>query len=85
MLEQKQLERLCIRCGACCGAYDGDPCLYLKKHKKGYYHCEIYATRLGTRITVSGEDFDCVPIARILKSSWIGDWRCSYKRRLQRF
>ena len=76
----KEAEKLCIRCGACCGAYDGDPCSHLKKDNKDGFVCEIYPKRLGSRLTVKGDEFDCVLIEEILKTSWEGDWRCSYKK-----
>jgi hypothetical protein len=78
--KRKEVDKLCTRCGACCGAYDGDPCLHLKKGEKGAFFCEIYPQRLGTRRTVKGEEFDCVLIEEILKTSWEGDWRCAYKK-----
>lgn len=78
--KEKEYEDLCIRCGACCGAYDGDPCSHLKKDKEGKYFCEIYEKRLGRRKTVSGKVFECVLIREILDSSWPGDSLCIYKK-----
>ena len=81
--KEQGFEDICLRCGACCGAYDGDPCLHLKKDKKGKYYCDIYPNRLGDRKTVSGEEFECVPIKEILNTSWDGDWRCAYKKKIK--
>ena len=78
--KQREAEDLCVRCGACCGAYDGDPCRHLKKDAQGAFFCEIYSRRLGTRRTLKGEKFDCVLIEKILTTSWEGDWRCAYKK-----
>jgi hypothetical protein len=55
-------EALCRRCGACCGAFDGDPCEHLKKDESGKYFCPVYDQRIGVHKTVSGKQFACVPI-----------------------
>jgi len=83
-LEEKehQWESLCIRCGACCGAYD-DPCVHLKKDKDGDFYCSIYDNRFGTRKAVSGEEFDCVPIKDIVHTHWKNDHLCIYKKYLK--
>ncbi|MFA5005238.1 MAG: hypothetical protein WC561_03810 [Candidatus Omnitrophota bacterium] len=60
--EQEQYESLCRRCGACCGAYSGDPCLNLEKEPSGKYRCKVYENRIGMQKTVSGKNFACVPI-----------------------
>ena len=78
--KEKEYEQLCNRCGACCGAYDGDPCVHLKKDNKGRYYCAVYPNRLGDQKTVSGEDFECVPISEIINNSWPGGHLCAYKR-----
>jgi len=78
--KEKEFEDLCSRCGACCGAYDGDPCAHLRNDGKSKYYCDIYSHRLGKRKTVSGEEFECVPIREILNRSWPGSSRCVYKR-----
>ena len=80
-LEQKELqwERLCVRCGACCGAYD-DPCQHLKKDSQGAYYCKIYPQRFGTRRTTNGESFDCVHIREIMHTHWKNDHLCIYKK-----
>jgi hypothetical protein len=78
--ENKQ-EDICRRCGACCGAYDGDPCVHLKMDKQGKFYCGIYEKRLGKRKTVSGEVFECVSIWDIIRDSWPGDYRCAYKKK----
>ncbi len=72
-------ESLCGRCGACCGAYDGDPCEHLRQDEGKKYYCSIYATRFGMHKTISGKDIRCVPIRDILNSSWPGDHCCGYK------
>ncbi|MCA9401017.1 MAG: hypothetical protein KC713_05285 [Candidatus Omnitrophica bacterium] len=79
---QHQLwEKKCLRCAACCGLFDGDPCLHLKKGENGEgYFCEIYENRFGLRKTVSGKTFRCVPIRDILHLSWPGDHCCGYKK-----
>jgi len=78
--QYKRWEARCGRCGACCGAFDGDPCEHLQGDKPGQYHCGIYAGRFGTHKTVSGKDINCVPIRDILHTSWPGDSCCGYKR-----
>lgn len=60
-------EAICVRCGACCGMTDGDPCASLQNGGDGTYHCKAYATRLGPQKTVSGKSFTCVPIRDVLK------------------
>ncbi len=80
-VQQENLEELCIRCGACCGAYDGDPCVHLKKDNKGKYYCKIYEKRLGKQKTVSGEEFECVSIWEIIRDRWAGDHLCAYKKK----
>lgn len=60
--EFKEYDALCRRCGACCGAYDGDPCVHLEKNEGNKYHCNIYDNRIGMQKTLSGKQFACVPI-----------------------
>ncbi len=76
----EQWESLCGRCGACCGAFDGDPCVHLRRDAKGFYGCAIYENRFGEQRTVSGRVINCVPIRQILETSWRGDECCGYKR-----
>ncbi len=76
--KNEQWERLCRRCGGCCGAFD-DPCRHLKREENGFFSCEIYQNRLGVRETVSGKKFNCVNIREIINTSWENDWLCSYK------
>ena len=66
--EQDKYEARCLRCGACCGAHDEDPCLKLRKEEGGKYYCSIYDHRIGMQKTASGKNFACVPI-RDLKPS----------------
>ncbi|MBU1997879.1 MAG: hypothetical protein ABIG46_05370 [Candidatus Omnitrophota bacterium] len=61
-VEQKRYEDLCRRCGACCGALDGDPCESLKRDESGIFFCSVYDQRIGMQKTVSGKQFACVPI-----------------------
>ncbi|MFA7677134.1 MAG: hypothetical protein WCY34_03075 [Candidatus Omnitrophota bacterium] len=77
--KEKEWESLCRRCGACCGAYD-DPCVHLKKNGDKTYYCEIYPDRLGLRKTVSGEEFRCVPVKRIIRTYWKNGHICPYKK-----
>lgn len=60
-------EALCLHCGACCGALDGDPCGNLVKDERNKYYCKDYSNRLGLQLTVSGKSFNCVPIRDTLK------------------
>ncbi|MBN2483428.1 MAG: hypothetical protein JXD21_04425 [Candidatus Omnitrophica bacterium] len=77
--KEQEWENRCIRCGACCGAYE-DPCEHLRKDEQGYY-CPIYKDRFGLRKTVNGEEFYCVPVKEILSESWPGSYRCAYKKK----
>jgi len=58
-------EALCQRCGSCCGAHGKDPCVHLKKETAETYYCDVYDTRLGAQVTVSGKPFTCVPIRNL--------------------
>lgn len=81
--QQQELERwenLCGRCGACCGAFDGDPCEHLRQGVDKKYFCSIYANRFGPKRTVKGNTINCVPIRQILHTSWPGDHCCGYKK-----
>ena len=78
-LDHNDFERICKRCGACCGAFDGDPCRHLRKNGDGTFLCEIYKDRFGNHTTVHGTKMDCVPILEILEDSWTGDFFCAYK------
>jgi len=60
--DQQKYESLCRRCGACCGAYSGDPCVHLEQETAGKYKCSVYETRIGMQKTLSGKNFACVPI-----------------------
>ena len=59
---ERSYEALCKRCGACCGALDGDPCEELRREESGRYFCSVYGHRVGMHKTVSGKEFACVPI-----------------------
>jgi hypothetical protein len=71
-------ESRCKRCGACCGAYDGDPCAQLEKKADGSFFCRVYDSRLGPQKTVSGKSFTCVLIRENLKKSRLPFPRCPY-------
>jgi len=60
--EELEYEALCKRCGACCGALDGDPCEDLRKDSDGKFYCSVYTHRIGMHKTLSGKQFACVPI-----------------------
>ena len=79
--KQRTWEAKCLRCGACCGSVDGDPCVHLRQLPNGRYSCTVYKNRFGLRKTVSGKTFECVPIRSILKESWPGDECCGYKKK----
>ena len=81
--KEREWEKLCVRCGGCCGAYD-DPCLHLKKRRNNKYFCAIYKNRFGTRKTVNGEEFDCVLVKDIIKTHWKNDHLCTCKKHLKR-
>jgi len=78
----KEYENLCKRCGACCGLFEKDPCIYLKEEKEGRYFCKVYENRLGIQRSISGREFICVPIRNILHKSWPGSFNCAYKKAL---
>jgi len=65
--EQEKYEALCSRCGACCGALDGDPCINLAKDSSDKYYCKVYDNRIGVQSTVSGKTFACMPIREIFR------------------
>ncbi|MGC9363608.1 MAG: hypothetical protein ACP5FZ_03460 [Fidelibacterota bacterium] len=74
-----EFEELCIRCGGCCGAFDGDPCEHLRRGDDGLCYCAIYENRFGWHKTVCGRKLECVPIMERLHDEWIGDHLCAYK------
>ncbi len=61
-----EYEKMCKRCGACCGTRDNDPCENLKKDHDGLFFCTQYSERLGVQKTISGKSFICVPIRNLL-------------------
>ena len=78
---KQEFESICNRCGACCGAYDNDPCIHLRKDEENNYFCDIYEDRLGFHKTVNGNRIKCIPIIKKLeKGPWIGDGLCAYKQ-----
>lgn len=77
-------EALCKRCGACCGATEGDLCEHLKKDPAEGYFCDIYEGRFGLRKTISGEPILCVPIRNVLHKTWRkGVSGCAYIKKGQ--
>ncbi len=84
LYREKQKERearheaLCLRCGACCGLFDNDPCRHLEKKEDGTYFCGVYDNRFGNRYTVSGKLFHCVPIGDFLRGTHL--YGCAYAR-----
>jgi len=79
--KQEAYEALCARCGACCGVFENDPCVKLKREPDGRYSCPDYENRMGLQTTVNGNTFKCVTLREIRSGSWPGSWRCSYKSR----
>jgi len=77
-----EFERLCKRCGNCCGAKE-DPCVHLVFDANGKSFCSIYNNRIGLHKTRSGKDFRCVMIRQILNTDWPGSQHCAYKKRLK--
>ena len=77
--KEREWENLCLRCGACCGAYE-DPCRELRKDPDGKYSCGVYERRYGARQTVSGKKFRCMPIRDIIHMAWDHDQLCAYKK-----
>jgi uncharacterized cysteine cluster protein YcgN (CxxCxxCC family) len=75
--KQEAYEALCIRCGACCGALDGDACLNLATDSNNKYYCKIYENRFGKQSTVSGKTFHCIPI-RLLRGTGTTFANCAY-------
>jgi len=80
---QECWEARCGRCGACCGAFDGDACEHLRKDEFQKYDCAIYENRFGKHRTLHGHEIHCVPIRQILHSFWPGDACCGYKMKYE--
>lgn len=76
-MRERDWEKQCHHCGACCGAFD-DPCEHLA-FKEGRSFCCVYEKRLGIQKTLKGESFICVSIRQKMGTSWPGDERCGYK------
>lgn len=76
----REYEERCLRCGACCGVYEQDPCVKLVREEDGRYRCSDYQNRFGEQKTIRGNTFNCVTLRRILSGSWAGSWRCGYKK-----
>lgn len=82
-IDQNEFEDICIRCGACCGVYDGDPCIHLHRDENWQYYCDQYEDRLGMQRTISGREIECISILEMLDDEWIGDHLCGYKKKLK--
>lgn len=78
--QNAEWEARCHRCGACCGSLE-DPCENLQKAANGRFYCTVYDHRFGKWHTVSGKEFNCVPLREKLAQghSWPGDQHCGYK------
>ncbi len=63
---EMRFEQQCIRCGRCCGATDGDPCVHLIREQDGRYRCAVYNDRYGLQKTAGGRVFTCVPIRNLI-------------------
>lgn len=74
-------ESICRRCGACCGAEDGDPCASLVKNGDGTYFCNVYENRIGEQKTISGKTFHCIPIRDVIMNNGARPG-CAYRRYL---
>lgn len=80
--QEKQFDRyesICARCGACCGAEDGDQCVNLEKAADGKYFCKVYENRLGPQRTISGKSFHCIPIGDVIMNLGARP-NCAYRR-----
>ena len=75
-----EYEERCLRCGACCGLLENDPCTELVRAGDGRYECRIYADRFGLRQTVHGHQFLCTSVRLVLGGSWAGSYKCPYKK-----
>lgn len=76
----QEYDERCLRCGACCGVYEHDPCAKLIREEDGRYRCSDYRNRFGEQKTVYGNTFNCVTLRQILSGSWAGSWRCGYTK-----
>lgn len=78
----QEYENRCLRCGACCGVFEKDPCVKLVQDPDGRYRCSDYENRFGMQKTIKGNEFKCVTLRQILVGSWAGSWKCAYKKQL---
>ncbi|MDD4012691.1 MAG: hypothetical protein PHW14_00660 [Candidatus Omnitrophica bacterium] len=74
--KEEDFEGTCLRCGACCGAFD-DPCAELEKNGQGHYFCRSYKERFGQKTTVSGKTFNCVSIREHIRAGTLREG-CGY-------
>jgi len=79
--EKQEFEDICIRCGGCCGIFDGAPCEHLRRDNEGTTYCTVYENRFGSHRTLTGRVMECIPIMDKLSEDWIGDHLCAYKRK----
>ena len=75
----RRYESICKRCGACCGAIDGDPCKNLGRDSNGRYYCKVYENRFGPQQTISGKWFNCTPIREVIAHEGARPG-CAYRR-----
>ncbi len=68
--KEDEWERLCLRCGRCCGS-NSDPCIHLKKDKDDRFFCEVYERRFGWHRTISGRFFRCVSIREVKREGYL--------------
>jgi len=64
--KEDDFEKICSRCGACCGLKN-DPCSNLIEYPEKTYLCKDYENRIGMQKTVTGNSFHCVPIKELIK------------------
>ncbi|MBN1871748.1 MAG: hypothetical protein JW800_04155 [Candidatus Omnitrophica bacterium] len=73
----EEYEKICRRCGICCGSLN-DPCVHLgREEESGKYYCRIYQNRFGIRETVGGRQFNCVAIRDNIKMGALQP-QCAY-------
>ena len=79
-LQQEIWEKACRRCGCCCGLGEQDPCEHLCVEQSGKTFCRIYDKRFGLHKTISGREFQCVPLRDIIHRDWPGAQKCVFHK-----
>jgi len=75
-------EKICRRCGVCCGSEDGDSCANLAKDNDGKFYCKEYEIRFSKeQHTLSGKTFHCVPIREIVANCGARPG-CAYEKKI---